>query len=982
MPKKKAIAPTARPLPTRSKGPVATPPVSLTPTRRQRKGLVSSTPATAELNRVAHSLKPIETPVSRPADSVTLIAVGTESSVGMTTMTKADSDTKSQVSEANGTIEKWRHSDNSDEESKAMWKRVDSFVDEELLASERSEAVEEPDRPDSINFLQNSEHDIIERVTARINDSTRENVYRRDPETILKSFLAKGPKYRGDARSSKKERKNRHRSNRSDIIPTPREFTTPSRPNQDKTSGTEDIRRPRALSAPSLLRNDEIGTQSIQSEELQATVVPLLQSESDQIAIESGELQEIVLPILQSESDPIVSVDTRELPIIVVPALQSESVHPRTEERRILPTIVVPTLRSEPVLPGTDTEEDIPIIVGPRFQSDPDHIVSERKDEVAVETLVPIPIPEQADPLRPVGKVVVLREREVIESRSEAIVFNVAAANTTSNQTGVPSSDPPLPGGGTIGSAGTHQQGGYTMYPSTLGMLQPPQQQQQQIQTPWQPPVATTATPLVAQSMPQQAMGFTSSAMGVGTTVTGAMASQSQPIPAVGMYAATPTAQQLSNLNNMGTSSQQGLTALMQLLNMVGNIAGISNNSPQAVVPPPLVSNTSSQNPTPMPSILSNPTYGNRVVGGTAPTYAGAPRQNDYSHNSRDDDRGRHYFNPSVWKLRFDGTNFDLGNYLDQFLVVANRQGWDDEEKGAVLIGSLEGIASKIMSQLPKGCTSFTVIAVRLKEMFSSEASVIAYRTQFQCRSRGPSESCQAFAMSLMELAHKGYPQLGFSTVQQLLVDRFISGQSQSIRFALAPTMYSTLESAVAATIRLETLAQTQTPPTNVPNSSDAAQPQQPQKGGRNRRYNASVAFGFPEGHPASSDGYSYSTDNDSGVTQEQLAVDFQESYVHSEVASAQPNSAESMCQILALIVSESAGFQQIDAFFSNAVVRGGPRSPRGCFYCDRPGHMFKDCRILISRIRELGFRGTQLPLPPPKRDTPNVSYKPKSGNR
>jgi hypothetical protein len=318
---------------------------------------------------------------------------------------------------------------------------------------------------------------------------------------------------------------------------------------------------------------------------------------------------------------------------------------------------------------------------------------------------------------------------------------------------------------------------------------------------------------------------------------------------------------------------------------------------------------------------------------------------------SSDSDTG---CNPAHWRLRFNGSNVDLENYLAQFETVASRGNWHDDDMGSVLIGSLEGNATKVMSQLPRGCTSYNFIANKLRLMFAPEANVIAYRSQFQCRTRGPTETATEFSMALQELAAKGYPHMDHGTLQQMLVDQFIRGQPRYIKFALASGTHQTLEAVVAAGIRLETYAQDQ--PLPDPPRQGASRPQRAIRAAPMYSHNDYANWPEFEGDNAASQSGDYSDSSEVVSPSEDPGLEI----------------ADYMSQIAGI---DFPGLAHARA--AGAMQRGPPK----CYFCQKPGHVLLQCRQLLQKLRELGYTGQSLPKGTAPSSAKSSGFKPKSGN-
>ena len=303
-----------------------------------------------------------------------------------------------------------------------------------------------------------------------------------------------------------------------------------------------------------------------------------------------------------------------------------------------------------------------------------------------------------------------------------------------------------------------------------------------------------------------------------------------------------------------------------------------------------------------------------------------------------DDDAGdrdtrRNRPNTAIWRLKYDGNKVDLVHYLAQLDAIAAGHGWNDNDKGLVLLANIEGNASRVMACLPKGCVSYTLIAEKLREMFAPEANAIAYRTQFQCKVRGANEAPHEFAMGLRELAGKAYPELG-QGVETMLVEQYIRGQPQYLRFALAGSTHRTLQEAVAATVRLESLAGTR--PNILPNERHAPRGRGSVKGTRGfrRPYETRATWPVPEWDQEEYCDYNMSEEN----SWYEYSQEYPEDY---------PDWSDPV---------EDSGECDEEYLGRGSAQPNG--APRPCYFCGKPGHFWLQCVSLLQKLRDGGFTG------------------------
>ena len=292
--------------------------------------------------------------------------------------------------------------------------------------------------------------------------------------------------------------------------------------------------------------------------------------------------------------------------------------------------------------------------------------------------------------------------------------------------------------------------------------------------------------------------------------------------------------------------------------------------------------------------------------------------------------------NTSIWRLRYNGSNVDLENYLAQLDCVALGQQWTDGEKGVVLLASLEGNAARVMTNIPKGCTSYSVVSAKLRQMFTPEAYIIAYKARFQSRMRNDGESAHAYSLALRELAHKAYPTMEHQSLESLLVDQFIRGQPQHMRVALATSSSTELESLVATAIRLE--AYSRSPSNPEPFT------------GTTRRTPTKVKVRSGAYEPPDLNCWPWEITSEAEAVESDSPVEF--------VSDGQEDDPTAL---VAEAVLELLGE---DAMASCLAAQRRTSPGRICFFCRGSGHFYLGCPKFLAHIRENGYRGTTLPRP------------------
>ena len=314
-------------------------------------------------------------------------------------------------------------------------------------------------------------------------------------------------------------------------------------------------------------------------------------------------------------------------------------------------------------------------------------------------------------------------------------------------------------------------------------------------------------------------------------------------------------------------------------------------------------------------------------------------QHSSYGHggSSHVGDPPRRAVNTSIWRLRYDGRNVDLNNYLSQLDCVAQAQGWDDTEKGTVLLLSLEKSAAQVMNNIPAGCVSYQTISQKLRQMFAPASNVVAYKAQFQCRTRGSQEGVHEYSLALRDLAGKAYPRMDHESLEQLVMDQFLRGQPAYVRFALASGSHKELETAVAAAIQIEAYARDPaTPEPGKQHGGRRGNQQQPAVA-------AQTGWGPPGATPFAWPGFGTGPDPPTVSTSQAETV-------------GPMDSAEDPYEPLADVISQ---LMELD-FSGNAQCNaaGQQFGQRPCYYCGKPGHFWMKCRALIEKLRERGFSG------------------------
>ena len=307
-----------------------------------------------------------------------------------------------------------------------------------------------------------------------------------------------------------------------------------------------------------------------------------------------------------------------------------------------------------------------------------------------------------------------------------------------------------------------------------------------------------------------------------------------------------------------------------------------------------------------------------------------SPTITDFPSKVEKDSSTKQLPNTAIWRLRFSGSEMDLDSYLSQLDCVAAANGWDDTVKGTLLLANLEKDATRVMSQIPQGCMSYTVIAEKLREMFTPAALVMAYQAQFLGRMRQRSETAHEYALALRDLAKKAYPEKTPQELEKALIQQFIRGQPFDVRFVVSPVSYTSLVDAMAAVTRHEAYCMTPADP----------EPQGPAR----FRTSSQAASGRTNWSPPAP------------PTPQEQHTGYQEYSPEPRVENQeyQDSSADDSYDPLADLIGQLAGLK-------SHTSAAQPSQDKPCFFCGKGGHFWTTCNLLINKLRENGFRGTAL---------------------
>lgn len=117
----------------------------------------------------------------------------------------------------------------------------------------------------------------------------------------------------------------------------------------------------------------------------------------------------------------------------------------------------------------------------------------------------------------------------------------------------------------------------------------------------------------------------------------------------------------------------------------------------------------------------------------------------------------------------FEGKDQDLGQYLIQFELIAELNGWSERQKACQLAVALRGSALTVLSLLPHGHrTQYKYLTAALRARFDPDNQRSIHEMNLQTRTRRPGESIMELAESIQKLVVKAHPLVDPGTRDQL----------------------------------------------------------------------------------------------------------------------------------------------------------------------------------------------------------------------
>lgn len=165
---------------------------------------------------------------------------------------------------------------------------------------------------------------------------------------------------------------------------------------------------------------------------------------------------------------------------------------------------------------------------------------------------------------------------------------------------------------------------------------------------------------------------------------------------------------------------------------------------------------------------------------------------------------------PNIMPDKYDGSS-DWHDYETHFDSCKLINDWEDENAVKYLSASLRGPALRLINERPHKHWTYDDLKARLSLRFSSSKQAESYLLELRGRKRRPNESLQELGRNIRELTTKAYPDFDFDGIDRLAKIHFTDSiQSPEIRTGIFHARSKTLDDMIEAAITTETFLLTE----------------------------------------------------------------------------------------------------------------------------------------------------------------------------
>ena len=145
-------------------------------------------------------------------------------------------------------------------------------------------------------------------------------------------------------------------------------------------------------------------------------------------------------------------------------------------------------------------------------------------------------------------------------------------------------------------------------------------------------------------------------------------------------------------------------------------------------------------------------------------------------------------------------------DFLAQFEITTEINGWDYRAKSLYLANSLIGSARSLLNELTsEQRRDYSSLVQKLTARYGSENRAEVFRAQLKSRIKQKAETIPELAQAIKKLTRQAYPKAGLDVIEALALDHFIDGLPEpEIRLRLREVGPKSLSEAETIAVRME----------------------------------------------------------------------------------------------------------------------------------------------------------------------------------
>lgn len=128
----------------------------------------------------------------------------------------------------------------------------------------------------------------------------------------------------------------------------------------------------------------------------------------------------------------------------------------------------------------------------------------------------------------------------------------------------------------------------------------------------------------------------------------------------------------------------------------------------------------------------------------------------------------------------YSGTD-DFEDFLTQFDITSEINGWGYKAKSLYVANSLTGAARSLLNELTEDLRrDYKSLVQKLTARFGSENRAEVFRAQLKSRVKGKGETIPELAQAIKKLTRQSYPKATLDVIETLALDHFIDALTES----------------------------------------------------------------------------------------------------------------------------------------------------------------------------------------------------------